>query len=54
MIQTVKKSSKKTIKKTVKNLYGNTKYKVNVRAFNKVKGKRVYGKWSNTKTVKVR
>ena len=51
---TVKKSSKKTIKKTVRNLYGNTKYKVNVRAFNKVKGKRVYGKWSNTKTVKVR
>ncbi|MBR0340845.1 MAG: fibronectin type III domain-containing protein [Oscillospiraceae bacterium] len=41
-------------KLTVKNLKSKKKYQVRVRAFKKVKGKTYYGKWSKTRTIKVR
>ena len=40
--------------RTIKHLKKNSKYIVKVRAFKKVKGKTYWGKWSKSKTVKVK
>ena len=45
---------KKGLTKTIKKLKKKAKYTVKVRAFKKVKGKTYWGKWSKSKTVKIR
>ena len=40
--------------KTIKNLKSGSRYKVRVRGYKTVNGKTYYGKWSESKTVKVR
>lgn len=46
-------STRKSVTKTIKGLKKGT-YKVQVRSFVKKNSKKVYGKWTNAKTVKVK
>ena len=53
MKQTKKLAKKKTIKRVFRKMKKGS-YKVKIRAYKKVNGEIYYGKWSKTKTVKVR
>ena len=52
--KTVTISKKSTTSKTVSKLKSKKKYYVRIRAYKKSSGKKIYGAWSKTKTVKVK
>ena len=53
-MKTVTISKKSTTSKTVSKLKSKKKYYVRIRAYKKSSGKKIYGAWSKTKTVKVK
>ena len=52
--KTVTISKKSTTSKTISKLKSKKKYYVRIRAYKKSAGKKIYGAWSKTKTVKVK
>jgi len=52
--KTVTISKKSTTSKTISKLKSKKKYYVRIRAYKKSSGKKIYGAWSKTKTVKVK
>ena len=58
MLRTKKKKSKMvgkwTSKKTITKLKKGKTYYVRVRAYKKLSGKKIYGKWSKIKKIKIR
>ena len=47
-------AKKSTTSKTISKLKSKKKYYVRIRAYKKSAGKKIYGAWSKTKTVKVK